>query len=308
MTSEPASPLSLPPGPLVTAAWLADHLHHPDLRVVDIRGKVLPPSAPPPRYVAKRNEYDEGHVDGAVFVDWTTDIVDADDPVPAQIARPDGFRRCMERLGIGDDTRVVVYDDYSHMFAGRLHWALRYYGHDAVRILEGGVHAWKAAGFALTTEAPKPPSSARTFTPRARPGLRRTADEVAAAVARGALLIDARGVPQFTGEVSAARRKGHIPTARNVPYPTLLTGAEGAFKPAGELRDAFAAAGVDVDALSASSDASASAREVIVYCNGGVSATVPMTALALLGVTNVALYDGSWNEWGNDDTRPLETA
>ena len=297
-----ASELVLPEGPLVSVAWLAHNVAHAAgtaLRIVDIRGKTLPPSAPPPRYLAKPEEFALGHIPGAVFVDWTRDIVDPDDAVPVQIAKAERFAARMGSLGIGDETAVVVYDDYSHMFAGRLHWALRYYGHDAVRILEGGLKAWADAGLSLEASGSGAEPTPAIFTPRPRPELRRTADEVAQAIARGALLIDARGVPQFTGQVSAASRSGHIPTARNVPYPTLLTGPEGAFLPPSELRAAFTKAGIDANALTPE-------REIIVYCNGGISATVPMTALALLGIRDVALYDGSWNEWGNDASRAIE--
>lgn len=300
------SKLRTPNPPLVSVEWLARRLEDtatsqgrdPALRVVDVRGQVLPPTAPPPRYLPKVADYAAGHLPGAVFVDWTRDIVDLADPVPVQVAGPSAFAAQMGRLGVGDETLVVAYDDYSHVFAGRLAWALRYYGHDEVRILEGGLHAWKAAGLPLVTEVPSPaPAVFHGGHPSPRLALRRTADEVVAAIGRGAFLLDARSAAQFEGKTSAAKRAGHIPTARNVPYPTLLQGPEGAFKSDAELRQAFASVGLDVDAPP---------KEVIVYCNGGVSATVPLTALQKLGVEGVALYDGSWNEWGADASRPIE--
>jgi thiosulfate/3-mercaptopyruvate sulfurtransferase len=292
-------------GPLVTPEWLAQRLNDPRLRVVDIRGKVLPVGsaraddegdAPRPRYLPKREEYDAGHIPGAVFVDWTRDIVDLDDPVPVQIAKPDVFAAKMGELGIGDDTRVVAYDDYDHAFAGRLAWALRYYGHDGVHVLDGGWKAWAADGRATTRDVPTPPSA--RFTPRARLELRRTADQVAASTARGALLIDARSAEQYEGRASAASRAGHIPGARNVPYAHLVDPATGAFLPREAIARVFAVAGIDVAALP---------REIVVYCNGGVTCNVPRTALALFGRDDVAVYDGSWNEWGNDPARPLAT-
>jgi thiosulfate/3-mercaptopyruvate sulfurtransferase len=292
-------------GPLVTTRWLADHLDEPRVRIVDIRGKVLPASAPSARpapmarvarYLPKRDDYDAGHVPGAVFVDWTRDIVDPDDPVPVQIAKPDAFRAKMEELGVGDDTLVVAYDDYDHAFAGRLAWALRYYGHDGVRILDGGYKAWLAEGRATTRDVPVPVRA--HFTPRARPELRRTADEVLASAARGALLIDARSAEQYEGRASAAARAGHIPGARNVPYPRLVDPETGAFVSRDQMARVFAEAGIDVGALP---------REIVVYCNGGVTCNVPRVALELLGRDDVAVYDGSWNEWGNDPARPLAT-
>lgn len=282
--------------PTVSTEWLVEHLDEPKVRIVDIRGKVLPPGNEP-RYLPKRDDYDLGHLPGAVFVDWTRDIVDPDDPVPCQIARPEAFATTMGAIGVGDDTLVVAYDDYDHIFAGRLAWALRYYGHDAVRVLDGGWSRWLAEGRPTTTDrsAPAPAS----FTPRARPALRRTADEVAAAIGRDdVLLIDARAPDQYAGTVSAATRGGHIPGARNVHYARLVDPSTGKFLGLAQLARVFADAGVDVNELP---------REVVVYCNGGISCTVPMHALQMLGRDEVAVYDGSWNEWGNDAGRPIRT-
>ena len=281
---------------LVDTAWLAAHLDDAAVCVVDVRGKVLPPGNEP-RYRPKREDYEAGHVPGAVFVDWTRDIVDPDDPVPAQIAKPEAFASCMGRLGIGDDTAVVAYDDYDHAFAGRLAWALRFYGHDDVGILDGGWKRWVAEGRPTSSKVPE--RRPATFTPRPRPALRRSADEVARAVEQGdTLLIDARAVEQYAGDVSVAARGGHIPGARNVPYPRLVDPSTGRFLPRPELTRVFAEAGIDVARLPA---------HVVVYCNGGVTCTVPLAALHLLGRDDVAVYDGSWNEWGNDPTRPIRS-
>jgi thiosulfate/3-mercaptopyruvate sulfurtransferase len=284
----------LPDGPVVSTEWLAAHLGSPALRVIDVRGKVLPPGNSP-RYLPKRAEYDAGHVPGAVFVDWTRDIVDVDDPVPAQIARSDAFAARMGELGVGDGVAVVAYDDYQHAFAGRLAWALRYYGHDEVRVLDGGWSRWLAEGRPVSVEVPRP--VAARFTPRVREGLHRTADQVERALGDPeVLLIDARPADQYAGAVSAAARSGHIPGARNVPYAGLVDGATGRFRSPSELSRAFAEAGVDVKHLP---------REVVVYCNGGVTCTVPLHALQMLGRDEVAVFDGSWNEWGNDARRPI---
>jgi thiosulfate/3-mercaptopyruvate sulfurtransferase len=203
----------------------------------------------------------------------------------------------MGDLGIDDDSLVVAYDDYDHAFAGRLSWALRYYGHDAVRVLDGGWRRWVAEGRATTTETPR--RAAASFSARPRQALRRSADDVMLALGReDVVLIDARPPPQFAGEASAAHRAGHIPGARNVPYTTLVDAQTGKFLPQGELKRAFDSAGIDVAALP---------REVIVYCNGGVTCSVPMNALRMLGRDDVAVYDGSWNEWGNDPDRPIKT-
>ena len=281
---------------LVSTDWLAANLSRARLRVVDIRGKVLPPGTKPTRYVAKRDEYDAGHVPGAVFIDWTRDIVDPDDTIPAQLAKQDLFAEKMGEIGVGDDTLVVAYDDYNHIFAGRLAWALRYYGHDAVRILDGGWSRWLAEGRLTSRDVPLLPST--RFTPRPRPALRMTADDVARAIVRGdVLVVDARPPDQYAGKVTAARRAGHIPGARNVPYARLVDVKTGTFLPNDELARAFDEAGIDVRNLP---------PEIIVYCNGGVSCSVTLHALRMLGRDGVAVYDGSWNEWGNDDRRPIE--
>jgi thiosulfate/3-mercaptopyruvate sulfurtransferase len=283
-------------GVVVSTEWLAGHLHDPGVVVVDIRGKVLPPGSRP-RYVPKRQDYDASHIPGAAFVDWTKDIVDPNDPVPAQVAQPGPFAAKMGELGIGDTTLVVAYDDYDHIFAGRLAWALRYYGHEAVHVLDGGFSRWVAEGRPTTPEVTA--RKAATFTARARPALKRDADQVARALGRdGVLLIDARPPDQYAGTVTAAARGGHIPGARNVPYAKLVDPHTGRFLSAPDMARVFAEAGIDVGRLP---------EEVVVYCNGGVSCTVPQNALRLLGRDDVAVYDGSWNEWGNDEARPVKS-
>ena len=287
--------MNLPDGPIVSTDWLAAHLHDPELHVVDVRGKVLPPGNTP-RYLPKREDYDAGHVPGAVFVDWTRDIVDVDDPVPAQIARPEAFARRMGELGVGDEAAVVAYDDYDHAFAGRLAWALRYYGHDRVRVLDGGWARWIAEGRPVSPDVPRP--AAAHFTARTREALRRTADQVEQALGDPAvLLIDARPAEQYEGAVSAAARSGHIPGAYNVPYARLVD-STGRFLPGSELSRVFTEAGIDVQHLP---------PEIVVYCNGGVTCTVPLNALRMLGRDDVAVFDGSWNEWGNDPRRPIRS-
>ncbi len=279
---------------LASPAWLEAHLDDASVRVIDVRGQVRPPGSKP-RYFAKRADYEAAHVPGAVFVDWTIDIVDPSDPVPMQIATPAAFEAKMSELGVGDDTLVVAYDDYDHIFAGRLAWALRYYGHDRVLLLDGGWGRWVAERRPTNADVPRP-APAR-FTARPRPELRRTAGEVMASLGRAdVLLVDARAPEQYEGAVSVAGRGGHIPGARNVHYARLVDSQSGAFLAPDELRRVFADAGVDVANLP---------REVVVYCNGGVSCTVPLHALHMLGRSDVAVYDGSWNEWGPDESRPV---
>lgn len=132
---------------LVTTDWLADHLNEAQVRVIDIRGHVLPASAPKPHYFNHRADYDVSHLPGAVFIDWVLEITDPVDPRHAQIAPPDRFAAVMRQAGISGDTQVIAYDDAQGMFAARLWWALNYYGHSRVAILDGGWQKW------LTEEA-----------------------------------------------------------------------------------------------------------------------------------------------------------
>ncbi|AOP33113.1 hypothetical protein A0128_04110 [Leptospira tipperaryensis] len=267
---------------IVTSSWLQDQFVNLNIRIVDVRGKVQDTQ---PRYVPLPEEYEAGHIPGAVFVDWTRDIVDLDDPVPVNVAGPEKFRTLMESLGIGDETFVVTYDDHNSMFAGRLAWALRYYGHDKVAVLDGGFKNWKLEGRMIETNVPAQTFPSAKFTPKIRKELRKTADEVQER-SSDVLLIDGR-----KPEVYA---KGFIPGAHNVPHPNLIDPVTGKFLPGEELKRAFQVAGIDVEHLP---------EKIIVYCNGGVSATVPLTALEILGKSDVSLYDGSWNEWGKDPLR-----
>jgi thiosulfate/3-mercaptopyruvate sulfurtransferase len=281
----------MPSDVLVTPGWLHEHLG--DVRVLDVRGHV---ATQEPRYRAEPEAYRAGHIAGAVFVDWRRDFTDRDDPVPVQLAPPDVFAADATRLGIGNDTVVAAYDDYRSVLAGRVVWALRTYGHERAHVLDGGLRAWIAAGNALVEgdEAP-PPADPPYRTGERRPALWSLQD-MQDALDRDVLVIDARAHDEYAGIESHARRHGHVPGAVNVPYRGLLDG-DGPFRSPEELRQAFADAGIDVGAI---------AKPVVVYCNGGVSATAVANGLALAGGPDAAVYDGSWNEWGNRSDTPIE--
>jgi thiosulfate/3-mercaptopyruvate sulfurtransferase len=282
---------------LVTTDWLQHHLGSEGLSIVDIRGYVnsrdLGGGKQVADYVPATDEYLAAHIPGSVFVDWTADITDPDDPVKTQIAPPELFKRAMEDRGVGDDSAVVIVDHSSGHFATRMWWALRYYGHDNAALLDGGFRKWHREGRPTTDTVPSP--SPGEFTPMLRPEIRATWEDVAAMIgSQTSTIVDARDADQFSGRIWRGSRKGHIPGAVNLSSKALFT-KEGTWKSDDELAGLLAVAGI------------APERKTVAYCNGGVTATAILFAMHRLGNGNYANYDGSWNEWGERLDLPVES-
>jgi thiosulfate/3-mercaptopyruvate sulfurtransferase len=275
---------------IVTTDWLAAHLGSRQIRIVDCSFK-LPGVTP-----TAREEYDRGHIPGAVFFD-IDDIAEPGTRLPHMIPSPELFARKMEALGIGDDDRVVVYDSAGLSSAGRAWWMLRLFGHHNVALLDGGLPKWKADGRPLETAVAHPPS--RRFTPRFDAALVREKKALLDNLtSRAEQVIDARAAGRFDGTVEEVRpglRRGHIPGSRNVPYDRLTDPKTRQLRSARELIQLFEEAGVRLD------------RPIVTSCGSGVTACALAFALHLIGHPGAAVYDGSWSEWGLPGDTPVET-
>jgi thiosulfate/3-mercaptopyruvate sulfurtransferase len=264
-------------GPLVSAAWLRDHLADEDVKVIDLRWYADGRSG--------RDAYLAGHLPGAVFVDLDRDITGAEGPGRHPIPSRAQFEEAMQTAGLEPDSRVVVYDDLGGSSAARLWWLLRYYGHREVAVLDGGLPAWEGP---LETDSVSP---LRGGFHAAEPDREMVVDRDRVRSRGEAVLIDARAADRYRGEVEPFDSKaGHIPGARNVPWRSNL-GKDWRFLPPAELRAKYAAAGD---------------TEVIAYCGSGITAAVDLLALEVAGIEGARLYEGSWSDWSRQDL-PIAT-
>ncbi len=274
---------------LVEPEWLEAQLGSPDLRVIDASW-YLPDAARD-----ARAEHAGQHVPGAVYLDLSTDLADLEAPVRNTVAPPERLARAFAAAGVSNEDRVVIYDRKGGYSAGRVWWTLRYAGHEHAALLDGGLERWTREGRPSSDCAEAPARG--IFQARAEPRWLASREDVLRALADGsAQIVDARSPARFRGEgVEPAKRPGHIPGSRNVPYDANLHGDPPVLKRLDALRSVYEDAGVSLE------------RPIITSCGSGVTASLTAFALQLLGHERVAVYDGSWAEWGNTDELPIET-
>lgn len=269
------------PDALVSTEWLAAHLSAPDVRVVDASWHM------PSSGRNAREEYDIGHIPGAVFFD-IDEIADSSNPLPHMLPPPEKFASKVRKLGLGNGHKVVVYDS-AGLGAARVWWMFRVFGHRDVAVLDGGLTKWKAEQRPLEDLPPMPRD--RHFLPQVNATLVRSFEQMRANVdSKREQVIDARSAGRFAAtapEPWPTRHVGHMPGAVNVPFADLIDDTTKTLKPAAQLKARFDAAGVDFS------------KPLVTSCGSGITACTLALALYLIGHKDVAVYDGSWAEWGN---------
>ena len=282
------------PQPLVETEWLESMLGSEGLRILDCSVVMRHLDDGTYTFSGAREEWEQGHIPGSVFVDVLEELKDRASPLPMMLPPAEEFAAAMGALGVGNDTSVVLYDRGNHAWAARVWWMLRVFGHDRAAVLNGGFRKWVAEGRPVADEPI--PFAAATFVPRFRPELVADKAEVQRAVrAKDAVLVNALTPEEFRGEAKTRfPRAGRIAGSVNVYCESLVDPATYALLPPEELRKRFEAAGA------------LGGGRTITYCGAGIAASCDALALAALGVPNVAVYDGSLAEWTGDPELPME--
>ena len=273
---------------LVSTDWLEDHLNAPDVRIVDASWYL------PTDNRDSKAEYAERHIPGAVFFD-IDEIADTDSDLPHMLPSPEKFAARARKLGLGDGNRIVVYDGGGVLAAARAWWMFKVFGHEDVVVLDGGMQKWLREGRPLDDLPPAPHE--RHFTARLNSMLIRDMGQIQRYVeTRREQVVDARSPQRFAGQVPEPRpnvRSGHIPGSFNLPYSRLIDSEAGTFLPPEQIKAAFLDAGVDVKG------------PIVTTCGSGVTACVLYLGLHMLGHRKIAVYDGSWAEWGGALDTPV---
>ncbi len=273
------------PEALVDANWVADHVHDPNVRLIEVD--------------VDTSAYNQGHIRGAIGFNWQKEL--QDQVVRAPLSK-EHLEDLLSRAGVNNDTTIVLYGDNNNWFAAWAFWILKYYGHQDVRLLDGGRVKWLADNRETTTEIPE---YARTTYHAQTPNsdIRAFRDQILSELSNaGVALVDVRSPGEYSGELLApanlpqegAQRGGHIPGAANIPWSQAVQ-ADGTFKPADELRSLYEGKGIT------------SEKDIVAYCRIGERSSHTWFVLSyLLGYPNVRNYDGSWTEWGSLIGAPIE--